>query len=257
MATNTKYRAKKADINGFIHYSDRDNTTWKILIERQLTLIENRACNEYIIGLRDLDLPRLHIPQLADIDDKLGNATGWRTEAVSALISFERFFTLLANKKFPVATFIRNRDELDYLQEPDIFHEIFGHCPLLLDPDFASFTENYGKLAKRASKEDRRYLARLYWFTVEFGLLDTDSGLRIYGGGILSSKQETLYALTSEKPHRVNFNIMDVLRTPYRIDVLQEVYFKISSMQELSKISQLDLLKMVANAKELGLYSAS
>ncbi|NRA21741.1 MAG: phenylalanine 4-monooxygenase [Oceanospirillaceae bacterium] len=254
MGKTTHYKAKIPDRDGIIHYTQEENATWKLLIKRQLKLIENRACDEFLTGLDQLNLPVHYIPQLSDIDATLNSTTGWKTERVPALINFDRFFALLADKKFPVATFIRSREELDYIQEPDIFHEIFGHCPLLTDPDFARFTENYGKLAMGASSEERKYLARLYWFTVEFGLLDTPAGLRIYGGGILSSKQEVIYATESEQPLKAAFNCLEVLRTPYRIDVLQAIYFKITSMGDLSKISQSNLLELVAQAKALGAY---
>lgn len=254
MTKTTHYKAKQPDAQGFIHYTDEEHATWHLLIKRQLKLIENRACDEFLNGLDKLDLPLHGIPQLSDIDAKLQKATGWKTQGVAALINFDRFFSLLAAKKFPVATFIRSKQEIDYVQEPDIFHEIFGHCPLLTNPDFARFTENYGKLAMRATKQERQYLARLYWFTVEFGLLETPQGLRIYGGGILSSKEEVLYAIDSEQSLKIAFNTLDVLRTPYRIDVLQAIYFKITNMGDLSKISQLDLLELVAQAKKLGPY---
>ena len=175
--------------------------------------------------------------------------------AVPALISFDRFFALLANRQFPVATFIRRRDELDYLQEPDIFHEIFGHCAMLTNPAFAHFTHVYGQLGLRAGKEDRVFLARLYWFTVEFGLLDTPEGLRIYGGGILSSPGETQYAMHSDVPERKVLDVVDVLRTPYRIDIMQPIYFRIQSIRQLFDIAQMDLMALVQQAKALGLHA--
>ncbi len=168
------------------------------------------------------------------------------------MISFDRFFQLLANKEFPVATFIRSREEFDYLQEPDVFHEIFGHCAMLTHPAFAEFTHTYGKLGLAASKEDRVYLARLYWFTIEFGLLNSKDGLRIYGGGILSSPGETQYAIGSDVPERKAFDVVDVLRTPYRIDIMQPVYFMINSINDLFDVSQLDLMAMVQQARIFG-----
>ncbi|HAR75246.1 MAG TPA: phenylalanine 4-monooxygenase, partial [Psychrobacter sp.] len=143
---------------------------------------------------------------------------GWQTAAVPALISFGKFFKLLADKRFPVATFIRRFDDMDYIEEPDIFHEIVGHCPLLTHPAFAIFNETYGKLGLNATKQERLYLARLYWFTIEFGLMGaTKETRKIYGGGILSSPSETIYALSDEPDCRA-FDLIDVLRTPYRID---------------------------------------
>ncbi len=194
----TCYTAHQPDADGVIHYSNEEHGTWQILIERQFAVLAGKGCDEYLAGLDRLGLPRDRIPQLAEINAVLQPATGWSVAAVPALISFDRFFALLANRQFPVATFIRRRDELDYLQEPDIFHEIFGHCAMLTNPAFAHFTHLYGQLGQQASKEQRVFLARLYWFTVEFGLLATPDGLRIYGGGILSSIGETAYALSGQ-----------------------------------------------------------
>jgi phenylalanine-4-hydroxylase len=174
---------------------------------------------------------------------------------VPALINFTDFFTLLANKQFPVATFIRNKEDFDYLQEPDVFHEIFGHCPLLTNPAFANFTHTYGKLGLAANKEDRGYLARLYWFTVEFGLLKTADGLRIYGGGILSSPGETHYALESEIPFRYDLKPIDVLRTPYRIDIMQPLYFLLEDFDNLIDMAEMDIMALVEEAKKLALFA--
>jgi phenylalanine-4-hydroxylase len=195
------------------------------------------------------------IPQLPDIDKVLLETTGWRTAAVPALINFTEFFTLLANKQFPVATFIRSEEEFDYLQEPDIFHEIFGHCPLLTNPAFAHFTHTYGKLGLAASKEDRVFLARLYWFTVEFGLLKTDEGLRIYGGGILSSPGETIHALESDSAERHPLKALDAMRTPYRIDIMQPIYYVLEQANDLDDMANMDLMALVEEAKKLGLFS--
>src|SRR5690606_3150131 len=181
----TRYTAREPGGDGNIHYPEREHEVWNTLIERQLKLLPGRACAEYLDGLDQLALPHDRIPQLAEINRVLERSTGWQVARVPALIPFQTFFELLASKRFPVATFIRTPEELDYLQEPDIFHEIFGHCPLLTNPWFAEFTHTYGQLGLKASKEERVYLARLYWMTVEFGLVDTPQGRRIYGGGIL------------------------------------------------------------------------
>ena len=153
-----------------------------------------------------------------------------------------------------MATFIRRPQDMDYLQEPDIFHEIFGHCAMLTHPAFADFTAHYGKLGAAASKQERAYLARLYWFTVEFGLLNTAQGLKIYGGGVLSSPQETDYAYASNVPERREFNISDVLRTRYRIDVLQPIYYQLQSVNDLYALANTDIMAEVAKARELGLF---
>jgi len=183
----TDYVAKEMDENGFIEWTDEENLIWHDLITRQRKIIKNRACDEFISGLEQLNLPNNRVPQLEEVSSVLRESTGWEIAPVPALIPFSTFFELLADKKFPCATFIRTREEFDYLQEPDIFHEIFGHTPLLTNPYFADFTYNYGKLGLAASPKDRVFLARMYWFTVEFGLMQRPEGLRIYGGGTVRS----------------------------------------------------------------------
>jgi phenylalanine-4-hydroxylase len=254
MSKQSIYVSRQADASGKISWTDEENKIWHELYSRQLDCIEGRACDEFLAGLNKLQLPADRIPQLSEVSDILKRETGWQCYAVPALIGFGEFFKLLAEKKFPVATFIRNRDEFDYLQEPDIFHEIFGHCPLLTNPAFANFTQKYGELGLAANKQQRVYLARLYWFTVEFGLLQTAQGLKIYGGGILSSPGETIYALEAEHVERKKLDVLDVLRTPYRIDIMQPIYFMLSSISELEDISQFDLMTLVNTAIELGLH---
>ena len=257
MGKGTQYVAHQPQADGQIIWSQVENDTWKALVSRQLPVLEQCACQAYLEGAKALNLPVDHVPQLADIDAVLMAATGWQTQAVPALIDFSTFFGLLSERKFPVATFIRSPADMDYLQEPDIFHEIFGHCPLLTNPAFAKFTETYGKLGLAASKEDRVYLARLYWFTVEFGLLQTVQGERsIYGGGILSSPKETDYAFASDVPERTPFDLMTVLRTPYRIDILQPQYFYLESVDALFDIANMDIMAAVDSAKKMGLLPA-
>ncbi|QSX39626.1 phenylalanine 4-monooxygenase [Shewanella cyperi] len=255
MTKGTQYVARQADAQGFIAYPDDEHQIWSELYARQAVNLPGRACQQYLDGLDALDLPKDRIPQLPELDKVLMAATGWKTAAVPALISFGRFFELLASKQFPVATFIRSREEFDYLQEPDIFHEIFGHCPLLTNPSFANFSAMYGKLGLAASKEERVYLARLYWFTVEFGLLQhKDDELRIYGGGILSSPGETMYAL-GDVPQRKPFELMDVLRTPYRIDIMQPIYYVIEHIDFLDEIARMDIMQSITRARQLGLFA--
>lgn len=167
----TKYISKEPDAQGLRHYSAEEHQIWADLYARQAELLPNRACPEFLDCLEKLGLPHDQVPQLTDVTKTLHAATGWGVEGVPALISFEKFFALLANKKFPAATFIRTRDEFDYLQEPDIFHEIFGHCPLLMNPAYANFMQKYGEMGLEVEKADRAMLARLYWFTIEFGLM--------------------------------------------------------------------------------------
>ncbi len=254
MAKSTKYLAKEADASGYIHWSEEENAIWNTLITRQQQAIVGKACDEYFHGLDLLKLPNDRIPQLEDVSRVLRRETGWEVACVPALIDFSTFFALLQDKKFPCATFIRTREELDYLQEPDIFHEIFGHCAMLTNPYFADFTHAYGKVGYAASKEDRVFLARLYWFTVEFGLMRHKGERRIYGGGILSSIGETQYAYSST-PEVQAFNPVEVLRTPYRIDIMQPVYFEIESLRQLFELTQTDVMALVREARALGLHA--
>jgi phenylalanine-4-hydroxylase len=262
MKKATKYVSKHADEQGIIHWSVEENKIWNRLISRQLIHIKGKACDEYFDGLAKLKLPIEKIPQLGDVTKVLKKLTGWQCYPVPALIGFQEFFKLLSEKKFPVATFIRSEEELDYLQEPDIFHEIFGHCPLLTNSSFANYTQAYGKMGLNATAEQRVFLARLYWFTIEFGLLDTPKGLRIYGGGILSSPSETEYALTDKKVERRHLSkdkVLDVLRTPYRIDIMQPVYFMLDKITQLDNIRELtvdDIMALIEQAKKLGLFKA-
>ncbi|MBX8588685.1 phenylalanine 4-monooxygenase [Pseudomonas cichorii] len=252
--SQTQYVAREPDDKGFIDYPPAEHAVWNTLITRQMKVIENRACQEYLDGIAQLNLPHDRIPQLGEINKVLGATTGWQVERVPALIPFQTFFELLASKRFPVATFIRTPEELDYLQEPDIFHEIFGHCPLLTNPWFAEFTHTYGKLGLSASKEQRVYLARLYWMTIEFGLVDTAQGRRIYGGGILSSPKEAVYSLSTAPEHKV-FDPLEAMRTPYRIDILQPVYFVLPELKRLFELAHEDIMGLVHQATQLGLHS--
>lgn len=247
------YVAKPCDAQGNVAYTEEENQIWHDLILRQTPILQNRACEEYKYGLAQLNLPADRIPQCHEVSKVLQKHTGWSLAPVPALIPFDKFFALLASKQFPAATFIRRREELDYLQEPDIFHEIFGHCPLLTNPAYADFTYHYGKLGLKASPQDRVMLARLYWFTIEFGLIKTAQGLRIYGGGILSSKGETPYSLENPQVRRKAFDPLEVLRTPYRIDIIQPIYFIIDDFQVLFDVIELDLLALIQEARRLGM----
>lgn len=249
---NTSYVSNPVDANGYVNYSDEENAVWHTLITRQLPIVKNRGCEAYLKGLELLNLPHDRVPQCPEVSKVLKEATGWVLEPVPALIPFDQFFKLLANRKFPAATFIRREEDLDYLQEPDIFHEVFGHCPLLTNPAYADFTHTYGKLGLDANPDDRILLARLFWFTNEFGLIETPEGLRIYGGGILSSSAETVYCLESKIPKRVPLDVLDALRTPYRIDIMQPIYFIIENFDILYHLTDMDLMDMVKKARELG-----
>lgn len=253
MPNSSSYIAKTPDSRGYVDYSEQENSTWALLYQRQMKLLDGRACQGFIDGLETLKFSAERIPQLPEVNRVLQRETGWQVAPVAALIPFQRFFELLANKQFPAATFIRRHEELDYLQEPDIFHELFGHCPLLTDPSYAEFSQAYGKLGLNASPQQRVYLARLYWFTIEFGLVESSEGLRIYGGGILSSSEEVDYSLNSELPLRQPLDVLTALRTPYRIDELQKSYFVIDDLSELHRLSELDLMSYVSRAQDMGL----
>ncbi|MEI6805355.1 MAG: phenylalanine 4-monooxygenase [Myxococcaceae bacterium] len=239
------YESKSLDARGFAEYSSTENETWAILYERQTKIIQNRACDEYLQGLEILNMPKDRVPQCPEITQRLREATGWAVQPVPKLISLKNFFVLIANRHFPAATFIRTREDLDYLREPDIFHEFFGHCPLLTNPAYANFVESYGKMALKAKPEHLSILGRLFWFTIEFGLVKTPQGLRIYGGGILSSFEETQYALESPIPNRLDFNIRQVMKTTYRYDELQKIYYILNSIEDLFKINEIDLLGLI------------
>lgn len=247
---NFVYEAKIPNSDGTIDFSKEEHETWGILYERQMKLLNNRACDEFIEGAHKLNLSSKKIPQLTEVSKILYSLTGWSMAPVKALISFKEFFELLSQKKFPAATFIRRRQDIDYLKEPDIFHEIFGHASMLTNKDFADFTHKVGEIGLSMTKTERAMLARLYWFTVEFGLIKTIHGIRIYGGGILSSKNETIYSLESDIPKRFAFDLMHVLTTPYRYDELQKQYFVVNSFQDIFDILSSDLSKTFKLARE-------
>lgn len=255
MSKSSKYEAKVPDDNGIIPYTDEEHRIWAELYRRQMEIIPDRVCNEFMQGLDALQLPANRIPQPGEVTEVLHARTGWEVAPVPALINFDRFFDLLSRRKFPAASFIRSREEMAYLQEPDIFHEIFGHTAMLTHQAFADFTEAYGKAGVKASKEERVFLARLYWFTVEFGLLAASDGVRIYGGGIASSPGETIYATESPEPIRRPFDPIDALRTPYRIDIYQSVYYVLDDMNDLFELAQSDLLGLIRKARALGPFA--
>ena len=256
MGKQSKYVSRLPDASGQIQYTDEENAIWAELFARQKQAIRGKACDEFMQGMDLLRLPEDRVPQLAEVSKGLKRETGWEVAYVPALIPFSEFFALLADRKFPAATFVRTREELDYLQEPDIFHEVFGHTPLLTNKWFAEFTHTYGKLGLAASREDRVFLARMYWFTVEFGLLrKPGEELRIYGGGILSSIGETEYACHSDKALRRRFDIVDALRTPYRIDIMQPLYYVLEDLRELYELAQRDILGEIRQARRLGMHA--
>jgi phenylalanine-4-hydroxylase len=255
MGIQSRYTSKLPDHKGIIQYTDEENSVWSDLITNQYPLLHDHACNEYIQALHLMDFPHDRVPQLHEVNEVLLDYTGWSVAPVPALINFTSFFKLLADRKFPAATFIRKREDMSYLEEPDVFHEIFGHTPLLTDYRFAAFSEAYGKAGLAADKRDHAMLARLFWFTVEFGLLNTPAGLRSYGAGIVSSPGEMVYALNSDLPVRKKLDPIDALRTPYRIDIFQTTYFVVDSFDELFELAQQDLIALIGKARKLGMHA--
>jgi phenylalanine-4-hydroxylase len=215
-------------------YSADDHRVWSTLYDRQRRLLGPRACDAFLEGLGALDLGGGGIPDFAAINPKLESLTGWRVVAVPGLIPDAAFFDLLAHRRFPAARFIRDPARLDYLAEPDIFHDVFGHVPMLTDRTFADYMQAYGEGGLRALGLDHlHHLARLYWYTVEFGLMRTAAGLKIYGAGIASSAAETVFALEDPSPNRLAFDMLRVMRTRYRIDDFQQSYFVVPSLEAL------------------------
>lgn len=251
MEFKSKYVSHIPDAQGLINYSAEENRVWSILFERQMKLLPGRACDSFLAGLKALDLTGEAIPQLPDVSRRLREKTGWEVAPVPALISARAFFELLAKRQFPAATFIRTEEELNYVQEPDIFHEIFGHCPMLTDPIYANFVHDYACKVLTFPEVDWPLLQRMFWFTVEFGLIKTPEGIRAFGGGILSSISETVYSVESDIPLRINFEPVAAFRMPYRIDMLQPVYFVIDSYQVLFDFVLSDISHYLARAREL------
>lgn len=254
MAKSSAYTAKTPAADGYIDYSDDEHAVWADLILPQTARVHSFACREYVEALARLNLPEDRIPQCREVSAVLRDNTGWQVVPVPALIDFAEFFRLLAEKKFPAASFIRRREEMGYLREPDIFHEIFGHAPLLMDPHYAAFVEAYGKTGLAAAHKDRVWLARLFWFTVEFGLLARSGECQVYGAGIVSSADEITYAVENPDIQRRPFDIVDVLRTPYRIDVLQTIYFTIESFEQLYALADEDLIGCIRQAQSMGMH---
>jgi phenylalanine-4-hydroxylase len=214
-------------------YSDAEHDRWRRLYRRQIELVPGRACDEYVAALRSLDY-ETGIPRFETVNRQLGAATGWRLVAVPGLVPDLVFFEHLANRRFPVTRWIREESEFDYIVEPDVFHDFFGHVPMLFAPVLADYMEAYGKGGLKAEGLGALpWLARLYWYTVEFGLIRTPRGLRSYGAGILSSPGEIDYAVRSAEPRRVAFDVVRVMRSRYRIDAYQETYFVIDSFRQL------------------------
>ncbi len=232
-------------------YTAADHETYQRLYTRQLQQLPGLACDEFIHAVQQLGEPA-QIPRFDAISERLQRATGWQVVGVPGLIPEEAFFALLAERRFPVTDWIRKPEEFDYVVEPDIFHDLFGHVPLLFNRTFADYMQAYGAGGLKASRlESCEYLARLYWYTVEFGLIATKDGLRAYGAGILSSAGELRHSVLSPAPQRVGFDLERIMRTLYRIDSYQASYFVIDSFQRLIDATAPDFTPVYARVSRL------
>ena len=215
-------------------YGSDEHAVWDELFARQMDVLPGRAASAFLNGLDRLDLSRGGVPDFAEMSRNLGNLTGWSVVPVPMLIPDHVFFWHLANRRFPAGNFIRSRDSFDYIQEPDVFHDVFGHVPMLADPVYADYMQEYGRAGWKAMRYNRlKALGALYWYTVEFGLIQEEAGLRAYGAGILSGPAEAVYCLEAQSPNRIMLNVDRVMRTDYVIDDLQPSYFVIESFDAL------------------------
>ncbi|TXL71969.1 phenylalanine 4-monooxygenase [Vineibacter terrae] len=226
-------------------YGAEEQDIWRTLLRRQSGLARQHACPQFLGGLAQLDIDE-RIPDFSQVSDALARRTGWRVVGVPGLIPDDVFYGHLAHRRFPVTVWIRRRDELDYLVEPDLFHDFFGHVPLLADPVFADYMQAYGQRGVEAGAANIHRLARLYWYTVEFGLIRSEEGVKVFGAGIISSAKETLYAIGSPVPARIAFDAGRVMRTAYEIDKLQRTYFVLDDFRQLFDATQVDFPPLYA-----------
>ena len=235
-------------------YSADDHATWGTLYERQRRLLVGRACDEFLRAQDAMGMDARAIPRFDQLNEVLGATTGWTLVGVEGLLPELDFFEHLANRRFPVTWWIRRPEQIDYIAEPDLFHDLFGHVPLLMDPVFADYMQAYGRGGVKAhgiGPEALQNLTRLYWYTVEFGLIRQDGGLRIYGAGIVSSRGESLYALESDAPNRLGFDLERIMRTRYRIDTYQKTYFVIDGFEQLMRATEPDFTPIYARLAAL------
>jgi len=237
-------------------YTEADHDTYRRLYERQTALLPGRASDAFIQALPSLGA-RDRIPRFDEINERLVRATGWEIVGVPGLIPEVPFFSLLANRKFPVTDWIRKPEEFDYIVEPDIFHDLFGHVPLLFNPVFADYVQRYGQGGLKAHELGAcEMLSRLYWYTIEFGLIQQDDGLRAYGAGILSSSGELEYAVRSPEPQRLPLQLERTMRTRYKIDTYQQTYFVIDSFQQLFDMTAPDFTPVYERLQRLPEFAA-
>ena len=251
MPLNPAYASKTPDPDGLYAYTKEEIAVWRDLFLRQMEFLPSCACSSYLSGVKMLGLSADTVPQVKENDARLKALTGAGVKGVEVIIPQAEFSTLLSNRKFPVATFIRTREDMDYLEEPDIFHEVFGHAPMLTSEAFCQFLERFGALALSLPKHQIKHLYRLFWFTVEFGMIREGGQLKTFGAGIMSSPAEAAFA-TSGDAEMVEFDLMTVLRTDYRIDIVQPVYFVIKSFEQLADVIKRDMRSIIAEAQRLG-----
>ena len=235
-------------------YSDTDHAVWGELFRRQRGLLVGRACSAFLRAQDAMGMEDAAIPRFDQLNRRLGEATGWRIIGVEGLLPELDFFDHLANRRFPVTWWIRRPEQIDYIAEPDLFHDLFGHVPLLMDPIFADYMQAYGRGGVKAHSvgpEALMHLTRLYWYTVEFGLIREAGELRIYGAGILSSKGESIHCLESPAPNRIGFDLKRIMRTRYRIDTYQKTYFVIDDFQQLFDATRPDFRPYYAELAQL------
>ncbi|NIZ13712.1 phenylalanine 4-monooxygenase [Phaeobacter sp. HF9A] len=255
MPKNTKYTAKQPDPDGRITYTPEEDAVWRDLVAQQQPNVERFAAQPFLEGQKKLNLPADRVPQCTDVSRALLAATGWRVEPVPALIGFARFFEMLSERTFPAASFIRSREDFDYIEEPDIFHEIYGHTPLLTDPRFARFSQVIGETGCSCAPADYAWLIRLYWFTVEFGLIRENGAIKALGSGLASSPGELRHSIEEPSVVRKPFDVIDILRTPYRIDINQPIYFVLEDVEQLLDAATRDLMQDIKQAQALGLHA--
>ena len=251
MPLDTSYVSKTPGPDGLYTYTDEENAVWHDLFTRQMRNLQDFACHAYLHGQDTLGFTAHAVPQVAEVHKRLKKITGAGVKPVAALIPQDEFSTLLKNRHFPDATFIRRREHIDYIEEPDIFHEVFGHCPMLTNDDICAFFEKFGTLALSLPEEDLPYLFRLFWFTVEFGLIDEDGQTKAFGAGIMSSPSEAKHA-ASDNAEVLPFDLTTILRTPYRIDIVQPVYFRLESFTQLANSLDTDIAAEIAKARIAG-----
>jgi phenylalanine-4-hydroxylase len=237
---------------GWDHYTAAEHATWRTLFERQTRLLPGRACDEFVQGMQALPIGPERIPDFRALSEVLLQRTGWQVVAVPGLVPDEVFFEHLANRRFPAGNFIRRPEQLDYLEEPDVFHDVFGHVPMLMNPAIADFIQAYGQGGLRAQRLGHlQHLARLYWYTIEFGLLQQRGELRLYGAGIASSYAETCFCLDDASPNRIALTLERVMRTHYRIDDFQETYFVIRDLDALLEFTRIDFAPLYDHVQQL------